>query len=336
MRPERSSASAPSDTDSWWIPVELGFTLWAACPESRAGRRGGRPANGPNRDHPDWVRGRCRGPSSRCIDRAGLGWIHPAGDGHGRRVAVGLGRRFLQRAAVRPAGRRLARRARTERSHGAGFGEPLPARCRQHVAPIPTDSWWIPAELGFTLWAACPASRAGRRGPTRQRFDQRSPRLGTRHRLTERPSAPRAHSVPPLTTARSRPPRHLQPRRLCSTCRRLRHPLRHARRQPGHDRRGRGMDRNRRELVAQIFNLLLFRRVALGRASACRGRIPVAAPADSRSAIWESNSAPLQPPGPPLPIAPRGRHHFPDLNPGGSERPGAPSRRRPVRKGRWI
>ena len=137
--------------------------LWAACPASRVGC-GGQLANGPDRDHPDWARGRCRGPSSRCIDRADLGWVHPAADGLGRRVAVGLGRRFLQRAAVRPAGRRLARRARAERSHGAGFGEPLPARCRQHVPPIHTDSWWIPAELGFTLWAACTASRAGRRG----------------------------------------------------------------------------------------------------------------------------------------------------------------------------
>ena len=122
-------------TDSWWIPVELGFMLWAVCPASRAGCRG-QLANCPNRDHPDLVRGRCRGRSSWSVDRADLGWVHPAADGLGRRVAMGLGRQFLQRAAVRPAGRRLARRARAERSHGAGFGEPLPARCRQHVPPI--------------------------------------------------------------------------------------------------------------------------------------------------------------------------------------------------------
>ena len=30
-------------TDSGWIPVELGFMLWAVCPASRAGCRGGDP-----------------------------------------------------------------------------------------------------------------------------------------------------------------------------------------------------------------------------------------------------------------------------------------------------
>ncbi len=170
---------APIHTDSGWIPVELGFTLWAVCPASRAGCRG-QLANGPNRGHPDLVRGRCGGRSSRCIDCADLGWIHPAADGLGRRVAVGLGRRFLQRAAVRLAGRRPGRRARAERSHGAGFGGPLPARCRQHVAPIHTAAGWIPAELGFMLWAVCPANRAGCRGATRQWPEQRSPRFGTR------------------------------------------------------------------------------------------------------------------------------------------------------------
>ena len=84
---------APIHTDSGWIPVELGFTLWAVCPASRAGCRG-QLANGPDRDHPDLVRGRCRGPSSGSVDRADLGWVHPAGDGLGRRVAAGLGRRF--------------------------------------------------------------------------------------------------------------------------------------------------------------------------------------------------------------------------------------------------
>ena len=54
---------------------------------------------------------------------------------------------------------------------------PCPLRLR---TPFGTDSRWIPAELGFTLRAACPASRAGCRGATRQRSDQRSPRLGTR------------------------------------------------------------------------------------------------------------------------------------------------------------